>query len=92
MVLTSVSIPSVTAEAAKKAKVKKIQITNPKKKKVTLNKGKTLQIKVKVTPKDAKNKKVSYKSSKRKIASVSNKGKVKGLKIGTAKMQMTLHR
>lgn len=30
MVLTSVSIPSVTAEAAKKAKVKKIQITNPK--------------------------------------------------------------
>ncbi len=89
MVLTSVSIPSVTAEAAKKAKVKKIQITNPKKKKVTLNKGKTLQIKVKVTPKNAKNKKVSYKSSKRKIASVSSKGKVKGLKIGTAKITVT---
>lgn len=37
-------------------KVKKIQITNPKKKTVTLNKGKTLQLKIKVTPKNAKNK------------------------------------
>ncbi len=89
MVLTSVSVPSVTAEAAKAAKVKKIQITNPKKKKVTLNKGKTLQIKVKVTPKNAKNKKVTYKTSKKKIASVSKKGKVKGLKIGTAKITVT---
>ncbi len=89
MVFTSVSVPSVTAEAAKNVKVKKIQITNPKKKKVTLVKGKTLQIKVKVTPKNAKNKKVSYKSSKKKIASVSKKGKVKGLKKGTAKITVT---
>lgn len=89
MVFTSVSVPSVTAEAAKNVKVKKIQITNPKKKKVTLVRGKTLQIKVKVTPKNAKNKKVTYKSSKKKIASVSKKGKVKGLKKGTAKITVT---
>ncbi len=89
MVLTSVSVPSVTAEAAKNVKVKKIQITNPKKKTVTLVRGKTLQIKVKVTPKNAKNKKVTYKSSKKKIASVSKKGKVKGLKKGTAKITVT---
>lgn len=89
MVLTSVSVPSVTAEAAKNVKVKKIQITNPKKKTVTLVRGKTLQIKVKVTPKNAKNKKVTYKSSKKKIASVSSKGKVKGLKKGTAKITVT---
>ncbi len=89
MVFTSVSVPSVTAEAAKNVKVKKIQITNPKKKTVTLVRGKTLQIKVKVTPKNAKNKKVTYKSSKKKIASVSSKGKVKGLKKGTAKITVT---
>lgn len=89
MVLTSVSVPSTTAEAAKKVKVKKIQITSPKKKTVTLVKGKTLQIKVKVTPKNATNKKVSYKSSNKKIASVSSKGKVKGVKKGTAKITVT---
>ena len=89
MVLTSVSVPSATAEAAKKVKVKKIQVTSPKKKTVTLVKGKTLQIKVKVTPKNASNKKVSYKSSKKKIASVSSKGKVKGVKKGTAKITIT---
>ncbi len=89
MVLTSVSVPSTTAEAAKKVKVKKVQITSPKKKTATLVKGKTLQIKVKVTPKNAKNKKVSYKSNKKKIASVSSKGKVKGLKKGTAKITVT---
>lgn len=89
MALTSVSVPSVTAEAAKTVKVKKVQITNPKKKSVTLNKGKTLQIKVKITPKNVKNKKVTYKSSKKKVASVSKKGKVKGLKVGTAKITVT---
>lgn len=89
MALTSVSVPSVTAEAAKTVTVKKVQITNPKKKSVTLNKGKTLQIKVKITPKNVKNKKVTYKSSKKKIASVSKKGKVKGLKVGTAKITVT---
>ncbi len=89
MVLTSVAVPQTTAEAAKKVKVKKVQITSPKKKTVTLVKGKTLQIKVKVTPKNAKNKKVTYKSSKKKIASVTSKGKVKGIKKGTAKITVT---
>ncbi len=85
----SASVPSVTAEAAKNVKVKKIQITNPKKKTVTLNKGKTLQLKIKVTPKNAKNKKVTYKSSNKKIASVTSKGKIKGIKKGTATITVT---
>lgn len=89
MVLTSVAVPTTTAEAAKTVKVKKVQITNPKKKTVTLVKGKTLQIKVKITPSNAKNKKVTYKSSKKKIASVTSKGKVKGIKKGTAKITVT---
>lgn len=89
LLLTSVSVPSVTAEAAKTVKVKKIQITKPKKKSVTLKKGKSLQLKVKVTPKNAKNKKVRYKTSNRKIVRVSSKGKIKAIKNGNAKITIT---
>lgn len=61
----------------------------PKEKTVTLNKGQTLQLKIKVTPKNAKNKKVTYKSSNKKIASVTSKGKIKGIKKGTATITVT---
>lgn len=61
-----------------KAAPKKISL-NAKKK--TLKKGKTFQIKVKLPKKTASNK-ITYTSSKKKIASVSSKGKVKALKKG----------
>ncbi len=86
---TSAGVPSVTAEAAKKVKVKKVQITKPQKKSVTLNKGKSLQLKVKVTPKNAKNKKVTYKSSNKKIVKVTSKGKITGVKNGSARITAT---
>ncbi len=61
-----------------KAAPKKISL-NAKKK--TLKKGKTFQIKVKL-PKNTASNKITYTSSKKKIASVSSKGKVKALKKG----------
>ena len=48
-----------------------------------MKKGKTFQIKVKLPKKTASNK-ITYTSSKKKIASVSSKGKIKALKKGKA--------
>lgn len=63
------------AEAKKKASVKK--------KKMTIVKGKSKKITIK-----NKNKKCRYtfKSSNKKVATVSKKGKVKGIKVGSAKI------
>lgn len=46
--------------------------------------GKTLQLKAMVTPKKASNKKVVWSSSNKKVATVTSKGVVKGIKSGTA--------
>lgn len=89
IIFTSVNISPMVVEAAKTVKVKKIQITNPKKGSITMKKGETFNLKVKVTPKNAKNKQVSYKSSNRKVATVTSKGKIKALKNGTAKITVT---
>ncbi len=64
-----------------KAAPKKISL-NAKKK--TLKKGKSFQIKVKLLPKKTASNKITYTSSKRKVASVSSKGKIKALKKGKA--------
>ena len=66
-----------------KKKPTKITITSPKKKTATLKKGKTLKIKTKLTPSKAASYKLTYTSSKKKVASVSALGVVKGLKKGT---------
>ncbi len=63
-----------------KAAPKKISL-NAKKK--TLKKGKSFQLKVKL-PKNTASNKITYSSSKRKVVSVSSKGKVKALKKGKA--------
>lgn len=83
---------SVTVPAAS-VKVKKVSTKSPsgsskivyvaKKKKVKLSTTVT------VTPNKAKNKKVTYKSSNKKIATVSSKGVIKGIKTGTAKITVT---
>ena len=59
------------------------------KQKVTLNaiskklqKGKTFTLKVKNVPKNIKSKKIKFTSSKKSVASVTAKGKVKGNKVG----------
>lgn len=77
-----------TVNAATK-KVKKIKLaTNTNVKTVYIggsSKYKSLTIKSTITPKGA-SKKVTYSSSKPKVATVSKKGKVKGKKVGTTKI------
>lgn len=77
------------AKTSKKS-VTQIQVTSPysaKDKKVTttltLKKGSTFKIKTSVSPKTA-DKKLLYKSSKKKVATVSKTGKIKAKKVGKA--------
>ena len=72
------SMPTGAAEAANTPKLKA--------KKLTITKGKTKTIKV--TGKRIKSKK--YKSSKKSIATVSKRGKVKAKKAGTCKIKVTV--
>lgn len=55
----------------------------------TLVKGKTYTISAKITPSNANNKKVSYKSSKPSVAKVTAAGKISAKKVGTAKITVT---
>ena len=64
--------------------------------KITLNKktaglvkGKTVTLKATVTPDNASNKAVTWKSSNTKVATVDSKGKVKALKLGKATITAT---
>lgn len=54
------------------------------KSKVTIKKGKKITLKATVYPTSLSNKKVTWKSSNTKVATVTSSGKVKGLKAGTA--------
>ena len=92
---------TITATAADGSGVKatcKITVTNPvvKVTKVTLNKttasvvkGKTLTLTATVTPTTATNKKVTWKSSNTKIATVDPTGKVTAVAAGTATITCT---
>ena len=70
------------ASAAFGKYVSKIKLN---KKKVTLKAGNTFKLKVKVLPSDASSKKVTYKSSNKKYATVSAKGVIKAKKAGIGK-------
>ena len=70
----------------KSISVKKIKLN---KKKVTLKKDKTFKIKTTVLPKNATNKKVTYKSSNKKVATVSKSGKIKAKKKGKCTITVT---
>lgn len=80
------------ASAAKKdkGKIKKITVTNVKKKKLKMMEGDSfkLKVKVKASPNKAKYKKVRFVSSKKKVATVSQKGKIKAKKAGKAKISV----
>lgn len=89
----------ITAKSAGKAVIKatvagvsaecKVTVKNATfkiaKKSITVKKGKKIKIKVTVSPK----KKVTYKTSSKKIAKVNTKGVVKGIKKGTATITVT---
>lgn len=92
LVLAVTMIPCMspqTVSAKGKTMVNKVAITKPSKSAITLNEGKTYQLKVKITPANAADKKVSYKSSDSKVVTVSSKGKLTAKKRGTAKITVT---
>jgi uncharacterized protein YjdB len=87
---------TITSKANKKKKVKITVTVGTPVKKVKLEdksgtviKGKTISLLSKVTPAKASNKKLIWKSSNKKVATVSSKGVVKGVKAGTATITAT---
>lgn len=84
-------VPSAAAEAKAKVKVKKVTVTSNYGKMVHVAVGKKVKLTttVKVTPNKAANKKVTYKSSNKKIATVTSSGYVKGKKTGSCKITVT---
>ena len=77
--LKSTPKPTPKPTTSKKVAVKKVKLN---KKKATLRYGKKLKLKATVTPKNATNKKVKWTVSKKKYATVTQKGVVKAKKKG----------
>lgn len=80
----------ITVKSGKKKVVVTVKVTGVKTTKLsgvpaekTVSKGKTFKIKATATPKNT-DEKITYKSSNKKVVSVTSKGVVKGLKKGTA--------
>lgn len=80
-----------TDASAKKVKVDKVTVSSPSGKTAYIAKGKKvkLTVTVKVNSKKKADKKVTYKSANKKIASVNGKGIVKGVKVGKTKITVT---
>lgn len=84
-----------TAEAKKKKKVTVSKVTSVDKltgkKTITLTKGKKASLKTTVTvkPNKSANKKVKYRSSNSRVASVTSKGKITAKAAGSAKITVT---
>ena len=76
-----------TAGAASQAKkVKSISVVKPEISRLSLKKGSKYRLKTEILPKTAKNKKVTYRSSKPSVVSVSSRGILSAKKAGTAKV------
>ena len=77
LIVTSLSVTGTTSDA-KKAKIKSVKVTSPVTNggKLVLKKGQKKRIKVKVTKSGKISKKVTYKSSNKKVATVDGNGKV----------------
>ena len=76
----------VSCDVTVKQYVTSIKLNATKK---TIYNGKSFTLKAKVNPKNAANKAVTYKSSNKKIATVTSKGVVKGIKPGKATITVT---
>lgn len=85
----------VTAQISNVKKTVTIQVVNPVKgmklnaKSKTLKVKGTFKLKASVTPKNATNKKVTYNSSNKKVATVSNSGKITAKKKGKTTITVT---
>ena len=88
MVFCMASVVSPETASAKKVKVKKVTVSAPSGKTAYVAKGKKVKLTatVKVTPNKSANKKVTYKSANKKIATVNSKGYIKGVKAGKTKI------
>lgn len=84
MLTVSCFFSGTASEAATKKKVKSVTLLKPEISMLTLKKGTSYQLKTKVLPKKASNKKLRYRSSKSSVVSVSKKGKLKAKKKGKA--------
>lgn len=91
MVLGMTAVVNPETAEAKKVTVKKVTVTAPSGKTAYVAKGKKINLTatVKVTPNKKANKKVTYKSANKKIATVNSKGQVKGVKAGSTKITVT---
>ena len=86
MVIGSFATNPYMAEAKSKKAVKSVSISNVDSKTLVLKKGQKYKLKAKVKVTGGASKKVTWKSSKSKIVSVSSKGVLKAKKKGTAKI------
>lgn len=84
LIMSIVYVPRTEVNAA--TKVKRVNITRPKANSLTLKKGAKYKLKVNVYPKKAANKKLLFKSDKKRIATVTSKGVIKAKKTGSAKI------
>ena len=87
MMMTLVNVPAGTVEAASKKSVKSVKLNYTE---YTLKKGSKVKLKATISPKNAKSKKVVWKSSKTSVATVNSKGVVKGIKNGKATITATV--
>ena len=90
VVASSIVVTNPTTASAK-VNVKKIKVTAPSGKTAYVAKGKKVKLTTTVTVKPNKkaNKKVTYKSANKKIATVTSKGVIKGKKAGKTKITVT---
>ena len=70
----------------KKQQVKKITVKNVVNNTAVIKKGKTLKLKCSVSPSNANNKKLTYTTNKKSVATVDKNGKIKAKGYGTAKI------
>ncbi len=80
-----------TPDKGETPKTKKIKVSRLllDYKQITMTKGKTRTLKLKIYPSNASDRRVKWKSSNKKIATVTGKGKIKALKAGTVKITVT---
>lgn len=91
MVLGIATAANPETASAKKVTVKKVTVKSASGSTAYVAKGKTVKLTatVKVTPNNKANKKVTFKSANKKVATVNAKGQVKGIKAGSTKITVT---
>lgn len=85
MVVTAMAVQTVPVQAKTKAKVKAVKVTNVKGNKVTIYQGDNLTLKT-----NYKASQLKFKTSDKKVATVSDKGVITAVKKGTAKVTVSL--